>query len=169
MLELVDSFEDAHHFFIVTKWMQAGDLLNYLIKQKRQPLAENHVRKIILQAALGVQSLHKQCIIHRDLKLNNIMMSDYTEDAILRIGDLGSAIKLASKTETADFQIGTAGYIAPEVMIGLPYSFSCDIWGLGCLMHTMLYAQCPFWDDDKRVRKLKVCSPDVHLDLHSKP
>ena len=83
--------------------MQGGDLLNYLIKQKSQPLAENHVRKIILQVALGVQSLHKQNIIHRDLKLNNIMMSDYTEDSSLRIGDLGSAIKLESKTDTADF------------------------------------------------------------------
>ena len=93
-----------------------------------------------MQLALGVQSLHKQLIVHRDMKINNILVSDYSEDATVRIGDFGSAFKLASPTDTSDFIIGTPGYMAPEMLLGQSYSFSCDIWGLGCILHTMLFA-----------------------------
>ena len=96
-------------------------------------------------------------------------MSDYSEDAIVRIGDFGSAFKLTSQTDTSDFMIGTAGYMAPEMLLGQSYSFSCDIWGLGCIMYTMFFAQCPFWSKDKKARYTMVCSPDVSLDLDSNP
>ena len=47
ILELYETFEDSEHIFVVTKLMGGGDLLNYLIKQQNQPLAEEHVRKIV--------------------------------------------------------------------------------------------------------------------------
>ena len=57
--------------------------------------------------------------------------------------------------------------MAPEVMQDRPYSFSCDVWSLGCIMHTMLFATCPFWHDDRQERKNLVCDPSIRLDLDS--
>ena len=94
-------------------------------------------------------------------------MSDYTKDAYLRIADLGSAIKLNSATDTTSFQIGTPGYMAPEILRGKPYSFSVDIWSIGALMFVLLTAQLPFWDNNRRERRRRVCKEA--LDLEADP
>lgn len=85
-------------------------------------------------------------------------MSDFTETAELRIADLGSAVKLSSPTDTVTFKIGTPGYVAPEILQGQPYSFGCDIWSLGCLLHVLLSGTPPFWDDDRAKRNRLVCN-----------
>ena len=72
--------------------------------------------------------------------MENILMSDFSDKAQVRIADLGSAIKLTSPTDTATAIIGTPGYVAPEILQGHPYSFACDIWSLGCLLHVLLTA-----------------------------
>lgn len=58
----------------------------------------------------------------------------------MRLADLGSALKLNSAEDTTNFQIGTPGYMAPEILKGVAYSFSCDIWSIGALMFVLLTA-----------------------------
>jgi serine/threonine protein kinase len=91
-------------------------------------------------------------------------MSSYADDAQLRIADLGSAFKLKSPTDKTRFQIGTPGYIAPEILLGQPYSFSCDIWSIGALMFVLLSAQLPFWDNNRSKRKQRVCTEPLDLE-----
>jgi len=158
ILEFIEAFEDSQYLYIVTKFMPAGDLLNYLMKQPIQPLPESHAKKIIRDVAKGLQSLHDRLIIHRDIKIENILMTDFTVDATPRIADLGSAVKLRTSTDTVTFKIGTPGYIAPEVILGKPYGLACDIWSMGCLMHVLLTASPPFWEDDRTVRNARVCN-----------
>ena len=62
--------------------------------------------------------LHARKIVHRDIKVENILMSDLTESAKVRIADFGSSIKLSGAQDTTNFRIGTPGYIAPEVILG---------------------------------------------------
>lgn len=116
ILELLESFEDSQQLIIVTKFMPAGDLLNYLMKQPVQPLTEAHARYIITQVGLGLKGLHERLIVHRDIKIENILMSDFSSNAKVRIADLGSAVKLSAITDTSTFSIGTPGYIAPEIL-----------------------------------------------------
>ena len=94
-------------------------------------------------------------------------MSDLTEDSELMIADVGSATKLASADDTTSFQIGTPGYLAPEVLKGDKYSFSCDIWSIGALMSVLLSAKLPFWDDDRKDRKRRVCTEPLNLEANS--
>lgn len=91
-------------------------------------------------------------------------MSSYADDAQLRIADLGSAFKLKSPTDKTRFQIGTPGYIAPEILLGQPYSFSCDIWSLGALMTVLVSAQLPFFENDRKLCKQRVCTEPLNLE-----
>ena len=90
-------------------------------------------------------------------------MSDYSEDAKARIADLGSAVVLDSPSDTTNFKIGTPGYTAPEIIRGESYSFPVDVWSLGCILHVMLVAVPPFWEDDRKQREHKVCNADLNF------
>ena len=54
--------------------------------------------------------------------------------------------------------------MAPEILRGQPYSFSCDIWSAGALMFVLLTAQLPFWDNDRRERRRRVCKEALDLE-----
>ena len=152
ILDLIEVFEDDMAYYVVSKFMPAGDLYRYICRQPSQPLDEEHTKLIIKQVCQGVQALHKRNIIHRDIKIENILMNDNTRESNLKLADLGSATKLESADSTTTFQIGTPGYLAPEVLEGKPYSFSCDIWSIGALMTVLLSAKLPFFDEDRKVR-----------------
>ena len=70
----------------------------------------------MLEIAYGIQDLHKKGIVHRDIKLANILMSDSTPLARASIADFGCATKLQSPTDTLTWRIGTKGYTAPEIL-----------------------------------------------------
>ena len=164
LLPLIETFEDDNVIMLVTKLMAGGDLSNLISRLDAFPMTEEQARVIILDVVSGLQSLHKRNIVHRDIKSINILMSDKTADATACIADLGSAIKLKSATDTTDLKIGTPGYIAPEVLLGKPYSFSCDIWSLGCVLYFLLTGSQPFWDSDSAIRHQRVCSEELNLE-----
>ena len=90
--------------------------------------------------------MHSLNIVHRDIKPGNIMLSDYTENAEVYIGDLGSAFKMQSNRETRSLQIGTKGFIAPEMLKHRPYSFPIDVWALGLILYGILTGK-KVWHD----------------------
>ena len=132
-----------------------------------QPLDEEHVKFIIRQVAQGVKALHSRLIIHRDIKCENIMMTDSTRSAQVRIADLGSAIKLRSPHDTATFMIGTPGYIAPEVLINKRYGFGYDIWSIGALMHMLLSFRLPFYSKDSKELKRRLRLEELNLNANA--
>ena len=84
--------------------------------------------------------------MHRDLKLENIMMSNSTDRAVPKLVDFGLA-KIIGPSEKSNEPFGTLGYVAPEVLKKDPYSFSCDIWSLGCICYALLSGSLPFDDE----------------------
>lgn len=92
---------------------------------------------------MGVRYLHEFGIVHRDLKLENIMMSDTTDEAVPKIVDFGLA-KIIGPSNTAQEPFGTLGYVAPEVLRKQPYTFSCDVWSIGCIIYALLSGSLPF-------------------------
>ena len=91
--------------------------------------------------------LHSFGIVHRDLKLENIMMNNQTDSAIPKIVDFGLS-KIIGPKQTATEPFGTLGYVAPEVLKKQPYSFSCDVWGIGCILYALLSGALPFDHND---------------------
>ena len=71
----------------------------------------------------------------------------------VRLIDFGLAAVQRHKKKGLHTIAGTPLYMAPEVLEGKPYSFSCDIWSIGALMTVLLSAKLPFFDEDRKVRK----------------
>ena len=121
----------------------------------------------------GLELLHSNMIIHRDLKLNNVFID---EDMNMRIGDLGMAVKLKSKHERRDSICGTPNYLAPEMVSSVAFgghSFEVDIWAVGVMAYLMLYGRHPFDHKDinemyKKIRAVDYELPEVELSSEAK-
>jgi serine/threonine protein kinase len=90
IITLIDLFENVDYYFIVLEYMGGSDLFDYLSAREFN-LGENRVREISYQLALGIKYLHSYGIVHRDLKLENVMMSDTTDQSIPKLVDFGLA------------------------------------------------------------------------------
>ena len=85
-------------------------------------------------------------IIHRDLKLGNLFLSDQME---IKIGDFGLATKIEYKGQRRRTVCGTPNYIAPEIIEGKNgHSYEIDVWSLGVIIYTLLIGKPPFEADD---------------------
>jgi serine/threonine protein kinase len=87
--------------------------------------------------------LHSYGIVHRDLKLENIMMTECSDRGIPKIVDFGLA-KIMGPNEKSQDPFGTVGYVAPEVLKKEPYGFNCDMWSFGCLIYALICGSLPF-------------------------
>ena len=113
------------------------------------------------QIVLAVGELHNKGIMHRDLKLENIMVD---EDGYLKLIDYGLA-KNVSEGQLATSYCGTPEYIAPEMVDGTGHDFGVDWWAVGVLVYEMLIGVTPFFNRNKQVlmskiRHSKVVFPD---------
>ncbi len=90
--------------------------------------------------------MHKSRIIHRDLKLGNLFLSEKME---IKIGDFGLATKVDFEGERKKTICGTPNYIAPEILEGKTgHSYEVDIWSLGVIIYTLLIGKPPFETSD---------------------
>lgn len=114
--------------------------LHHIIHSK-QPLTERHVQYFMYQILRGLKYIHSANIIHRDLKPSNLMVN---ANCLLKIGDFGMArsFTLAQNGDDGYFMtqyVATRWYRAPELLFSLlDYSFSVDIWSVGCILAEML-------------------------------
>ena len=150
ILRLYHFFEDATNVYLVMEVCHNGELFKYI--QNRRKLAEQsgsqvpqltepEVRHIMLQIVRGVQHLHSSNIIHRDLKLANML---FTKDFDVKIADFGLAIKLNNPDGEQLTMCGTPNYISPEIITRLPYGLASDVWSVGCMFFTILTGRPPF-------------------------
>ncbi len=142
IVKLLDLFENLEHYYIVLECMEGKDMFDYL-KSRSFQITEERAKELMMQLILAVQYLHSYGIVHRDLKLENIMMTDNSEQSVPKLVDFGLA-KILGPTEKSDEPFGTLGYVAPEVLKKEPYSFSCDLWSLGCICYALLSGSLPF-------------------------
>lgn len=163
LLDLIEAFEDSDSFFIVTKFMQGMDLQSYLSLPNAQPRDEALARHLMSQLVEGVHAMHSLDIVHRDLKLENVLMADSKPLAKLKISDFGSSFTMTNG-KLSRFRIGTPGYTSPELIQGLAYGKSVDIFALGCMLHVMLTFQVPFWHENKEKRSQRVCEEPIDVE-----
>ena len=98
-------------------------------------------KSVFKQLIEGIQYCHSKSILHRDIKLDNILLSSNGE---IKICDFGVS-KLVKGDEKMTEQCGTPAYIAPEILLDRGYQgFGIDIWSAGVVLYAMLYGTVPF-------------------------
>lgn len=104
-------------------------------------------------------------IIHRDLKLGNLFLSDQME---IKIGDFGLATKIEYKGQRRRTVCGTPNYIAPEIIDGKNgHSYEIDVWSLGVIIYTLLIGKPPFEADDVQQTYLRIRENDYEFPENS--
>jgi len=136
--QILDSFETEKHIFIVMEYI-CGDLLGFI--RKRGKLSESVTKVIFKQIIEGLKYIHRKKIVHRDIKLDNILI-DLTNT--VKICDFGVSKKI-NKGDIMYDHCGTPAYIAPEIFKNHGYEgYACDIWSAGVTLYYMLGGVQPF-------------------------
>ena len=116
-------------------------------KISRQCIPTSLTKKITYQILEGLKHMHSKNIVHTDIKLDNVLITNkiqdikYNKDINIKICDFGTSHLTSDK---CNFNIGTIDYSAPECIIGLPYGPGIDIWALGCIVFEILTGICLF-------------------------
>ncbi|XP_066401043.1 serine/threonine-protein kinase Nek5-like isoform X2 [Molothrus aeneus] len=123
-----------------------------------------------VQISLGLKHIHDKKILHRDVKAQNVFLSN--NGKVAKLGDFGIARQLNSTTEFAHTCVGTPYYLSPEICENRPYNNKTDIWSLGCVLYELCALKHPFQGNSLHELVLKICrgrfqpvSPNYSYDL----
>ncbi|KAF8539176.1 kinase-like domain-containing protein [Trichophaea hybrida] len=136
--------EDAYWIYIGMEYMEFGDLESHL----EEKWTEGDTKVVARQLLEGLKVMHENGILHRDLKPMNVFPILLENKSLrIKIGDFGASKRITNDCSTiARTQTGSQGYIAPEILAGLPagYMHSVDLWSLGCILYRMIVGKVPF-------------------------
>lgn len=132
------------YYILFMEYVEGGQLLNYVISHGR--LKEKHAREFFRQLLSAVHYCHANSIVHRDLKIENILIDS---NGNLKLIDFGLSNFYDPITRLCTF-CGSLYYAAPELLCGKPYiGPEIDIWSLGVILYVLTTGKVPF--DDKKL------------------
>ena len=141
VIKYYSSFLDKEILYIIMEYAELGDLYS-LIKHYKKHLKnfdEFNLWRIAYEILNGLEYLHSQNIIHRDIKCLNLFI---TKDHHIKIGDLG--VSTMSINDMHYTRVGTPLYISPELVTQKPYDYKTDIWSFGCSLYHLAALEPPF-------------------------
>ena len=138
--ELLATFQDEYNVYMLMEYFGGGDLFNIILKHHKLPVET--VRYFIAEVSMAIFYLHSEGVIHRDLKLENIMM---TLDGHVKLIDFGlSKVGIFKGKNLTDTFCGTPTYMAPELMDHRFYDEAIDLWSLGIITFELLTGLMPY-------------------------
>lgn len=141
---MVDAMENAENYYIVMEWCRGGAAGTYL--GTKNTYAENTVASTVRGVLRCLHDVHGAGIIHRDVKVGNVLFSDPAEDAVVKLGDFGlAAFHTGEGTTEINDMVGTPWYMSPEAL-EKRYGYKSDVWSLGVMTYQLLCGRMPFTD-----------------------
>ena len=159
IVKIYEFYDTLTDFYIVTEYCKKGELYGYI----KNYYSENQLAVLFYQVFSGLSYLHEKHILHRDLKLENIMISEIEEDINtkekyfwIKIIDFGTA-KIFKKNKNEKAVVGSSYYIAPEVL-KQKYNEKCDTWSVGVILYMLICGRAPFdgKNDDEIIESIKI-------------
>lgn len=135
VVALIDKVRTSNFVYVVMEYCAGGDLEAYV---KRGKVSEALAKRWLGNLLDAFATLHQLKVLHRDLKLANILLSE-TDDsvAVAKVADFGFA-RFASETSLAETMLGTPMFMAPEILGRTPYNYKVDVWSLGVIAYEIM-------------------------------
>jgi len=146
----------------IMDYCAGGDLRDRLdvCARSGEHLPESTVLSLFAQMLMGIAYVHRQKILHRDLKTSNMLLD--SDHRTVKIGDFGIARILESTIAVAVTMLGTPFYMSPEVCKGEPYREKSDMWSMGCVLYEMCMLRHAF--ESQSLLGLVYCIVSEHYD-----
>ncbi|KAJ7529518.1 hypothetical protein O6H91_15G054700 [Diphasiastrum complanatum] len=141
IIRLHDIVEAPNRLYLILEYCAGGDLAAYI--QRHGKVAEEVARHFMRQLGSGLQVLHVNNLIHRDLKPQNLLLSTNNQNAVLKIADFGFARSLQPQG-MAETLCGSPLYMAPEILRYQKYDAKADLWSVGAIFFHLLTGRPPF-------------------------
>ena len=179
IVELKASFQEDDYLYLVMEYLPGGDFMNLLIK--KDILTEDEAKFYTAELILAIENIHKLDCIHRDIKPDNVLID---KTGHIKLSDFGLAkvspkiFELNNNNENIDFKpdshqknyscVGTAYYVAPEVLKKKGYGPEVDWWSVGVIFFEMLFGYAPFHSKETNQVCHKVLNWQKYLVIPSK-
>ncbi|KAF2842843.1 kinase-like protein [Patellaria atrata CBS 101060] len=148
--------------WLVLEYCPGDELYNYLLQHGALEPAK--VQKIFTQLVGAVSFVHGKACVHRDLKLENILLDKHEN---VKLVDFGFTREYEGKSSYLQTWCGTICYSAPEMLKGEKYAGEkVDVWSLGIILYALLVGELPFDDDDENVTKTRILKEDPVYPAH---
>ena len=144
MLNLHSSFQTDSRVYFVMEYVPGGDLMCHIQEKKR--FSQARTRFYACEVLLALQYFHKNNIVYRDLKLDNILLG---ADGHIKVADYGICKANMPFGATTSTFCGTPDYMAPEILMNRRYGIAVDWWSFGVLIYVMLVGRYPFHGEEE--------------------
>jgi calcium-dependent protein kinase len=142
VVQLYDALENDDSYFLILEWCRGGSIQDYT--SNHTLYSENTVASIVRGVLRGLVHVHRAGIVHRDIKPGNVLLTDKSPDAEVKLTDFGAALLCeAGGTVETKSTIGTPWYMAPETLRSI-VAPETDIWSVGVMTYQLLTGVMPF-------------------------
>lgn len=153
LVKTYDVFRDAkaRKIYMVMEYVAGGELFARVAHEGGSMIKEGDAIRVARNLLSGLVYLHERGIVHRDIKLENVLCIDADEHqpVQVKLADFGLSSRLSGKDGVCRSHVGTSFYIAPEIIGGRDYGREVDLWACGVLLYITLSGQFPFFGDDE--------------------
>ena len=141
IVQLIDFQKTLNNYYLIFEYCKYGDLDKFIHDNYGGRVPEFQAQKIIQQIINGIKFMKEQKIVHRDLKLANLLVA---KDFVVKIADFGFARYVDERESLFKSYVGTPLTMAPEILERTKYSEKCDTWSLGVIFYQIIVGRLPF-------------------------
>ncbi|XP_051972182.1 hormonally up-regulated neu tumor-associated kinase homolog A [Xyrauchen texanus] len=139
--QLLDIVETKNSYYLVMELCTGGNLMNHIYEMKK--LDESEAQKYVRQLVMAVDHLHRAGVVHRDLKIENLLLDELDNIKLIDFG-LSNCNEILGYSDSFSTQCGSPAYAAPELLSRKTYGPKVDVWSIGVNMYAMLTGTLPF-------------------------
>jgi serine/threonine protein kinase len=161
IVRLFKAYDEPEHYYLVQEIMTGGELFDRIVEKEFYNEEEARtVARVILGAVHYMQS---KKIVHRDLKPENLLLATKDNDTNIKICDFGFATR-ELEPDSLTTTCGSPNYVAPEIVLNIPYGKQVDMWSLGTIFFLLLGGYAPFDEPDLCTQYERIAKADYDFD-----